>query len=434
MRTKSTFWLALVWLVGLMIFVSPGYAQERKGEAYIVQHNDYLWKLAEKYLGDGNAYSQIVAATAAKAATDSSFVPIVDPNLLYPGQKIWIPAVSTILVTSPTETTTGQENTPAASVTTSDPTGHIAFSFWNNSPTRCTYEVNIVSVPDCLQGATQCQATRRIMSLNNISEPALSPDGSRLAFRGWGEPSSPDSPFSDCAPAHPHRFLGHTTLDATEFTGFDGFWEDAHPDWSPDGNRILFDSGRNGDGIIRLMLINADGSGEEELRLAGQQPSWAPDNQRLVCRGCDLTGNRCGLWLAMAAPVKSWEVGHNLIAPVIEEPEAAQPDWSPMADEIVYQSPVSGSWDLYLINADGSDRRQLTNSPGVEGLPSWSPDGRWIAYVNHDGQNWSLRVISRNGTDDRLIFVYDGGMYALPKAVEPYGQRDWLNEQISWSQ
>jgi hypothetical protein len=428
----STGWFAPVLLIIFLTLAWSALAQG-EGQVYVVQLNDTLWKLAEKYLGDGDNYPLIVEATAAQAAIDASFTPIFQPDLLHPGQKVWIPAFSSLPPAPSDDSSTSQATASAPPSTAGEPTGHIAFSFWNNSPARCTYEINVVSVPDCLQSPTQCQATRRIMTLNNISEPALSPDGSRLAFRSWGEPLDEDSPFLECALAFPVRSLGHTTLDGTEFVGLGGFWEDAHPDWSPDGQRILFDSGRNGDGIIRILLIHADGSNEEALHIAGQQPSWAPDNQRFVYRGYDLTGNRCGLWLANAVPVKSWEAGNNLIGPLIEEAQAAHPDWSPVADEVVYQSPASGSWDLYIIKSDGSGRRHLTSSPNLEGLPSWSPDGQWIAYVSYDGLNWSLRIVNRNGTDDRHIFTYDGGIYDLPKAVEPYGSRDWLDEQISWS-
>jgi Tol biopolymer transport system component len=100
----------------------------------------------------------------------------------------------------------------------------------------------------------------------------------------------------------------------------------------------------------------------------------------------------------------------------------------------VYQSPTGGSWDLYITNADGTGQHQLTTAPGIEGLPHWSPDGQWIAYVSFDGRNWSLRIVNADGSDDRLVFTYDGGIYALPKADEPYGVRNWLDEQISWSQ
>lgn len=422
-------------LIGLVLRVA--HAQTETGQVYVVQHSDTLWRLAEKYLGEGKNFPLIVAATAAQAPNDPSLTPIADPNLLHPGQKLWIPASTSIPMAEVTPSTAPAVS-PAAVVApspkTEGPSGHLAFSFWNNHPDRCTYEVNIIEVATCLQDANQCQATRRIVPLNNISEPALSPDGSRLAFRAWGAPPGEDNPYATCASAYPARLLGNTTLAGTNFISMGGFWEDSHPDWSPNGQRLIFDTGRDGgDDLIRIMTINPDGSDEGDLRLVGQQPSWAPDNERFVYRGCDFYGNGCGLRLGLAVAVKPWETGNNLVGAVLEDAEASHPDWSPVSDEIVYQSPKSGSWDLYIINADGSGQRRLTTSAGLEGLPAWSPDGQWLAYVAYDGAKWSLRIIRRDGSADQLLLTYDGGFYALPKVVEPYGVRDWLDEQISWS-
>lgn len=446
MDTKHNLFLTLGALCLLVIIlpaalpwasVTPAIAlaQEEQGQAYVVQANDTLWKIAEKYLGDGNRFDQIIAATNAKHAADPSFALLQDANLLVSGAKLWIPAAGQLPITpQPIIQPAPNVTAPATQVApTTGPAGHIAFSFWNNAPNRCTYEINIVDVPACLKDGASCQANRRVFTFNNVSEPALSPDGTRLAFRGWGEPASEDSPYIDCAEPIFARYLANTTLDGTELRGTGGFWEDSHPDWSPDGKRLLFDTGRNGDGIIRILTINADGSGEEDLRIAGEQPSWAPDNDRFVFRGCDVTGNRCGLWLARAIPAKPWETGFNLLGPVIEEPAAAHPDWSPVSEQIVYQSPVSGSWDLYVINADGSGKRQLTTDPAVEGLPAWSPDGQWIAYVSDVGGNWGIWLNRADGSERRQLFAYDGGIYSLPEAGDPYGTRDWLNEQTSWS-
>jgi hypothetical protein len=417
---------SLASLQGQAVVTSTTASQGSGGQVYIVQLDDSLWKLAEKYLGDGNRFGEIVEATRAKHAEDSSFALIEDAGLISPGSKLWIPA--------------GGAPPMVAAVTPSakpapkggGPAGHIAFSFWNDAPDRCTYEINVIDVAACLTGPGACQATRRIFSLNNVSEPALSPGGDRLAFRSWGEPFE-GSPYQGCAPAVKARHLASATLDGTAFRDITGFWEDGHPDWSPDGQRLVFDSERNRDDVIRIYVVNADGSDEQDLRIAGQYPSWAPDNQRFVYRGCDLSGNRCGLWLANAFPAKSWETGVNMIGPAVQDERAAHPDWSPVADQIVYQSSKGGSWDLYLVNADGKGLRQLTSDPGIEGLPAWSPDGQWIAYLSNAGGHWGIWAIRADGSERRLLFPYDGGIYTPKAVVEPYGQRDWIDEQISWS-
>jgi Tol biopolymer transport system component len=122
-----------------------------------------------------------------------------------------------------------------------------------------------------------------------------------------------------------------------------------------------------------------------------------------------------------------------MLGPVLEEPEAGHPDWSPAGDQIAYQSPASGNWDLYMINADGSGQRQLTTDPAIEGLPSWSPDGQWVAYLSDAGGNWGIWIVRSDGSERHQLFAYDGGIYKIPKVVEPYDSRDWLDEQISWS-
>ena len=81
------------WSILLALLMSwPVAAQTEAGQVYTVQHNDTLWRLAEKYLGDGDLFPLIIEATANQALDRPELTPIQEASLLHPGQKIWIPA------------------------------------------------------------------------------------------------------------------------------------------------------------------------------------------------------------------------------------------------------------------------------------------------------------------------------------------------------
>ena len=68
-------------------------AQAPTGREYVVQADDWLSKIAEKEYGDPLAFPAIVEATNAKAAEDSSFTPIDNPDVIEIGQKLWLPTL-----------------------------------------------------------------------------------------------------------------------------------------------------------------------------------------------------------------------------------------------------------------------------------------------------------------------------------------------------
>jgi len=70
---------------------SAGPTAEVGGQAYLVQADDWLSKLADKFYGDMFAYPAIVEATNAKAVEDDTFTVIDNPDLIEIGQKLWIP-------------------------------------------------------------------------------------------------------------------------------------------------------------------------------------------------------------------------------------------------------------------------------------------------------------------------------------------------------
>jgi nucleoid-associated protein YgaU len=62
------------------------------GQEYIVQPGDWLINLARRFYGDRELWTRIIDGTNAKAAVDSSFARITNPDRIYVGQKLWIPA------------------------------------------------------------------------------------------------------------------------------------------------------------------------------------------------------------------------------------------------------------------------------------------------------------------------------------------------------
>src|SRR5262249_43438323 len=63
---------------------------------------------------------------------------------------------------------------------------------------------------------------------------------------------------------------------------------------------------------------------------------------------------------------------------------------------------------LYLVNADGSNLRQLTFTRGGASLPSWSPDGTHIAYT--DGESGQIAIIDPDGANSRTL-THDAGQH-----------------------
>jgi LysM repeat protein len=71
--------------------------RQGEGQPYVVQADDSLSQLAEKYLGDANLWPRIVEATNTRAAADPRLAVIDNPNVIYPGQIVFIPTVSPTL-------------------------------------------------------------------------------------------------------------------------------------------------------------------------------------------------------------------------------------------------------------------------------------------------------------------------------------------------
>jgi TolB protein len=75
------------------------------------------------------------------------------------------------------------------------------------------------------------------------------------------------------------------------------------------------------------------------------------------------------------------------------------PVWSPDNKSLAFFSHRSGSRDIYIMNADGTDRQQITNDAKGERYPDWSPDGQHLAFFSDKTGRQEIYVVSRrNGS------------------------------------
>lgn len=156
------------------------------------------------------------------------------------------------------------------------------------------------------------------------------------------------------------------------------------PDWSPTGARIAFGLGRfvaavQGPASADIALLKPDGTALEVLTDGSRNcgfPSWSPDGRHLVYRAGSKDGS--GLFILDVVRRTSRALtsgpGHDNF-----------PAWSPKGDRIAFMSDRDGDYEIYTVRPDGGDVQRLTHSPGNDAHPTWSPDGAWIGFVSARG-------------------------------------------------
>ena len=98
-----------------------------------------------------------------------------------------------------------------------------------------------------------------------------------------------------------------------------------------------------------------------------------------------------------------------------------QPALSPDRTRVVFSSNRGGSYDLYLMDADGRNPRRLTTDPGNEWEPVWTPDGSRIVYTAiPKGGQAQLHVLRRDGNPPQALTAGPGTNQA--PAVSADGQ------------
>jgi Tol biopolymer transport system component len=213
-------------------------------------------------------------------------------------------------------------------------------------------------------------AVRRLTRGPYDGAPTWSPDGRRIAFVRSDANGMSQGVHVLSARGGPLRRIVGGEQDITE------------PRWSPDGLRLLF--------TARDFVYLARIRGRAVTRLRrGDWPTWSPDGRRIAF---------------------TWLSGLYVMSPNGKNVRRVRnergrefwfgPAWSPDAKTLAYSlTPLQSDLEVFVVNADGSQLRQLTYNSVLDRAPAWSPARRRIAFVRR-GAIW---LMGADGSGQRRL-------------------------------
>jgi TolB protein len=258
---------------------------------------------------------------------------------------------------------------------------------------------------------------KKLTNIEN-SYPYWSPDGSKIVFSS-NRDGDDEIYVMNADGSHQVRLTNHTQ-------------NDGGPRWSPDGSKIVFVSER--DGNAEIYVMNADGSSQRRLTRSpadDSHPNWSPDGSRIIFNSNKDTPDPKLDW---------WEQYHNIYTMNLDGGDLRQithcrtvctfPSYSPDGKRISYRKVIAapGFYDdknltlaatdseVFVANSDGTNEIDLSRSAAYDAWPSWSPDGSRIIFASNRGAVTQIYVVNADGSNlTRLVNDRDTEEDARPQ-------------------
>jgi len=171
------------------------------------------------------------------------------------------------------------------------------------------------------------------------------------------------------------------------------------PALSPDGTRIAYCSIRE-DVYSQIYVMKADGTDPKRLTTFNTGdacgPVWSHDGKKIAFHAFALTSPRRNpqIWVMDADGSNQKRIVDHGI----------DPTWSPNDREIAFASDRDRVFQIYVMNADGSNAHRITKNKGEDSNPAWAPDGGAIAFSSEtEGDRRGLFIVGPDGSEQRRL-------------------------------
>jgi TolB protein len=217
----------------------------------------------------------------------------------------------------------------------------------------------------------------RIERAGQASEPAFSPDGTKLAYYHWTD----------------GVYIWDLVKDTT--TRVVSNSEAAFATWGPGGGRIAY---WNLLGQDWIHTVGVTGVGDRQLT-PGMRPNWSLSGGFIAYDTCE--NNKCGIFRINTDGGGKRQLTSDGGGGAAVSPNGAK---------IAFYSSADGDPEIYVMKADGTGLKQLTKNRGNDALPAWSPDGKVIYYLSdQNGAGWAVMVMNADGSNQRKVVNTSAG-------------------------
>jgi Tol biopolymer transport system component len=255
--------------------------------------------------------------------------------------------------------------------------------------------------------------------------PSFSPDGKTIAFFSWGNEASEIGLYLLDIKSGQTSFLvaswGSPDWSPTDsiivYQGLDDQIYSIHlsthhisqlttqegnynPNFSPDGNRIAYDSNwKDPAGASAIWLMDSDGGNKTDISVHGtgewRDPCWSPDGKKII--------HFRYIGTVTSEIFEMDSIGNNEGRLTSNDKQDTAPASSPEGTMIAWCSSALGNGypDIWLMNTDGTDQKCFIRRAKN---PDWSPDSQKLIFVAPDGKGKEvIWIINKDGSDKKQL-------------------------------